>query len=76
MANVSYPPTERRVYDETADPYERIAVALSWFNEPNNYDFVAMYFDQPDGAGHVFGVNHTGLRDEVSICRYKSSNTI
>ncbi|PVD29839.1 hypothetical protein C0Q70_09096 [Pomacea canaliculata] len=65
MANVSYPPTERRVYDETADPYERIAVALSWFNEPNNYDFVAMYFDQPDGAGHVFGVNHTGLRDEI-----------
>ncbi|PVD29840.1 hypothetical protein C0Q70_09097 [Pomacea canaliculata] len=68
-ANVSYPPQSRMLYNETVDSFLRIAVGLSWFRPPYNYDFVAMYFNQPDKAGHVFGLDSEGqIRQQIITC--------
>ncbi|XP_006820725.1 ectonucleotide pyrophosphatase/phosphodiesterase family member 7-like [Saccoglossus kowalevskii] len=62
--NGGYRPDIWIPYNESHSYTARIDTVVKWFTE-ENIDFVALYFDEPDGAGHDYGHGSDEIDDMV-----------
>ena len=62
-----YRPSIYKDYDQSVPFAERVETAVRWFSEDQK-DFVAIYFHQPDFAGHTHGPDSPEVADKVCVC--------
>ena len=61
-----YRPSVYKTYNRSVPFAERVETAIRWFSEDNK-DFVAMYFHEPDYAGHIYGPDSPELAGKVCV---------
>ena len=54
-------------YDPNYDMFLRVDELINWYKK-FDLDFVCIYFDEPDLAGHRYGPNSKEYKDKVIFC--------
>ena len=64
-----YHPTYYKEYEAGIVPNSKVDQAIDWLKLPieNRPRFISLYFNEPDHAGHVYGVNSNEVNKQIKI---------